>query len=322
MLNDDGSVQVDSTGTPIATYDQTTILNLSRVFTGWNCQDIPDPNINPYDCNYGYPLAATGIHDEGQKVLFGSVVIPAGQDAATDRSMALQAVFNHPNVPPYISHILIQRLVKSNPSPAYIARISSVFKNDGNGVRGNLAAVVRAILLDPEARAGDATPAGNDGFLQEPLLFQTFGMSLLGITQTDGEPTYVPGDLGEDYDYAQTVFGYYTPTYKIPGTSIVSPEFTILNNLSVIQRSQYWWGMIQGSIDGFQRLPNYLYSTFTNVPDMVDALNHLLYHGMMPANEQAAIIAYCNTLDPTNVQAQLDAAVFLAGNGDSYNVSQ
>jgi hypothetical protein len=90
----------------------------------------------------------------------------------------------------------------------------------------------------------------------------------------------------------------------------------------MIQRSQLWWGMIQGSVQGFDRQPNYLYNTFTNVPDMVDALNHLLYHGRMSASEQAAILSYCQGMDPKNVAAQLDIAVFLAGNGDSYNVSQ
>ncbi len=276
MLNDDGTVQLDSSGTPIASYDQATIIDLSRVFTGWNCDQTPDPLLAPYGCNYAFPLVATeSLHDHGQKVLFGTTILPAGQDAATDRTMALNAVFNHPNVPPYVSRILIQRLVKSSPSSAYVSRISAVFKDDGTGVRGNLAAVVRAILLDPEARAGDTTPSASDGYLQEPLLWETFGMSLLGMVSTDGEPTYVPGELGEDFDYAPTVFGFYSPTYDIPGTTINSPEFMLLNNLSMIQRSQLWWGMIQGSVQGFDRQPNYLYNTFTNVPDMVDALRNL-----------------------------------------------
>ncbi len=292
--------------------------------TGWWCDNTPDAFENPYGANYALPLVANeSQHDHGQKVLFGTVTLPAGQDAATDRAAAINAIFQHPNVPPYVSRILIQRLVKSNPSPAYISRISAVFKDDGTGVRGNLAAVVKTILLDPEARAGDTVASASDGFLQEPLLFETFGMNLLGLVQTDGEPTYVPGQLGENFDYAPTVFSFYAPTDTIPGTTIVSPEFGLLNNLSLIQRSQMWWLMIEGGgAQGFNRQPNYLYSTFTNVPDMVDALNHMLYHGQMPAAEKAAIINYCATMDPNNLTAQLDIAVFLAGNGDSYNVSQ
>ena len=321
MLNDDGTQQLDQNGMQIPSYDQTTVLNLSRVFTGWDCDHSPDPVMNAGGCNYANPLLATQSHDQGQKVLFGNITLPAGQDAATDRDMAIAAVFNQPNVPPFVSRILIQRLVKSQPSPAYVGRISAIFKNDGKGVRGNLAAVVQAILLDPEARSGDTTATSTDGFLQEPLLFTTFGMSMLGMNSTDGEPTYVPGELGEDFDYSATVFGYYSPSYVIPGTTINSPESQIFNNLSMVQRSQFWWGMIQGSVAGFERLPNYLYTTFTTVPDMLDAVNHLLYHGTMSSDQQAAILAYCNTMDPNNVTAQLDAVVFLAGNGDSYNVS-
>jgi uncharacterized protein (DUF1800 family) len=324
MLNDDGSVQLDANKHPIPSYDQATVLDLSRVFTGWWCDNTPDPYFTPWGNNYALPLVADEVeHDHGQKVLFDKVTLPAGQDAATDRNAAIDAIFQHPNVPPYVSRILIQRLVKSNPTPAYISRMSAVFKDDGTGVRGNLAAVVKAILLDPEARAGDTAASANDGFLQEPLLFQTFGMNLLGLVQSDGEPTYVPGQLGEDFDYAPTVFGFYSPTDTIPGTAIGSPEFTLLNNLSLIQRSQMWWLMIQGGgSQGFNRQTNYLYSTFTNLPDMIDALDHMLYHGQMPAAEKAAIIAFCATMDPNNLTAQLDIAIFLAGNGDSYNVSQ
>ena len=323
MLNDDGSVQVDPTGAAIPSYTQATVLDLSRVFTGWNVDTTPDPYFYVFGSNYAKPLVANEAqHDHGQKLLFGTVVLPAGQDAANDRTIALNAIFNHQNVPPYVSRILIQRLVKSSPSPAYVKRISSVFKNDGTGVRGNLAAVVRAILLDPEARIGDTAPAADDGFFQEPLLFMTFGMNLLGITQTDDQPTYVPAQLGEDYDYSKTVFGYYSPTYVIPGTDINSPEFQLLNDITMIRRSQYWWEMVQGEGSGFNRMPNYLYRTFTNIPDLVDGLNHLLYHGQMTSHVQNAIINYCSTMDPSNMTAQFDAAVFLAGNADSYNVSR
>ncbi len=323
LLNDDGSVQVDSSGAAIPSYSQATVLDLSRVFTGWNVDTTPDPTFTAFEANYSMPLVANEAqHDHGEKTLFGTTVLPAGQDAATDRAMALDAIFNHQNVPPYVSRILIQRLVKSSPSPAYVSRISAVFKDDGTGTRGNLAAVVRAILLDPEARIGDTTPTADDGFLQEPLLFLTFGMNLLGITQSDGQPTYIPGQLGEEYDYASTVFGYYGPTYKIPGTDINSPEFALLNDVTMIRRSQYLWEMVVGGQGGFPKLPSYLYTTFTNVPDLVEALNHLLYHGRMTAHMQNTIITYCSSMDPSDKTAQFNAAVFLAANADSYNVSR
>ncbi len=132
-------------------------------------------SLHSYGADWSQPLVANqSQHDKGQKTLFGNVTLPAGQTAEQDRTMALDAIFAHPNVPPFISRILIQRLVKSDPSPDYVKRISAVFKDNGKGIRGDLSAVVRAILLDPEARSGDSSPSPSDGFLQEPYLFETF----------------------------------------------------------------------------------------------------------------------------------------------------
>jgi uncharacterized protein (DUF1800 family) len=318
LLNEDGTFQLDSTGTPRAAYDQSTILDLSRALTGWNYAPPVNPNYTFYGVDYSQPMVARETqHDRQAKVLFGSVSLPPGQSAATDRKMALDAVFLHPNVPPFVSRILIQRLVKSNPSGDYIRRITQVFKDDGQGVRGNLAAVVEAILLDPEARSGDTTASASDGFLQEPLLAVIQVMTLLQEDTFDGQPTYLPGYLGEDYFYPALVFGFYSPDFNIPGTEIKSPEFSLYNNLTAIHRSQVLWKMIVASSSA----PNYLHSTFTTVPDMVDALNHLLYHGKMSASVQAIIVGYCTGLkQPLSVQ--LDTAIFLAINGASSQVSQ
>jgi hypothetical protein len=325
LLNDNGTLQLDPTGSPIPAYDQSTILDLSRALTGW-WYAIPavNPDMTFSGIDYSQPMAPIArTHDPGQKILFGTVVLPAGQDAATDRQMALDAVFNHPNVPPFVSRILIQRLVKSSPSSGYVGRISKVFKDDGNGVRGNLAAIVRAILLDPEARAGDTNPAADDGFLQEPLFAQIYAMSLLQDSTIDDQPSYVPDQLGEPWMFSPLVFGFYSPSYVIPGTNINSPEFGLFNNLTAIQRSTYLWAMVEGGVNGFRRQPaNYLYSNFTTVPDMVDALNHLLYHGQMPAATQTTIINYCTGLGANNPSMQLDTAIFLALNGAAYQVSQ
>lgn len=325
LLNDDGTLQLDSTGNPIAAYDQSTIIDLSRALTGWwYAMPAITPDMTFSGIDYSQPMAPLArTHDPGQKTLFGTVVLPAGQDAATDRQMALDAVFNHPNVPPFVSRILIQRLVKSSPSSEYVGRISKVFKDDGNGVRGNLAAVVRAILLDPEARAGDTNPAADDGFLQEPLFAEIYTMSLLQDSTIDDQPTSMPDHLGEPWMFSPLVFGFYSPSYVIPGTNINSPEFGLFNNLTAIQRSTYLWAMVEGGVNGFRRQPtNYLYSNFTTVPDMVDALNHLLYHGQMPAATQTTIINYCTGLNANNPSMQLDTAIFLALNGAAYQVSQ
>jgi Protein of unknown function (DUF1800) len=325
LLNDDGSQQLDSSGDTIPTYSQDTVIALTRVFTGWV---YPTP-VNPADTLWGIdfsqPLAGNdSLHDHGTKVLFGTVQLPAGQSVLQDREMALDAIFNHPNLPPYISHILIQQLVTSNPSPAYIQRISNVFKNDGTGVRGNMGAVIRAILLDPEARRGDTTPSPSDGILQDPVRFQLFAMSALQTIASDDQPDYLAKALGENWWYAPTVFGFYSPTYTIPGTTITSPEFMLFNNLLAVQRSEVLWGIITAQQPGYStnyEASSWLFNTFTTVPTMVDALNHLLYHGQMSPQEQAIIIGYCNGLNPFDVQLQLQSAAFLALNADSYNVS-
>jgi uncharacterized protein (DUF1800 family) len=324
MLNDDGTVQTDSSGNPIPTYTQSTVVDLTRALTGW----VPPIEVNPDDTAWGVdfsqPIAPNeSTHDHNAKLLFGAVKLPAGQSIIQDRDMALDAIFHHPNLPPFISHLLIQRLVKSNPSPAYIQRMSAVFEDDGTGVRGNMDALIRAILLDPEARQGDTQPSANDGFLQEPLLFQIFAMSALQSVGTDDQGNYLARTLGEPWWTSPTVFGYYSPSYNIPGTSINSPEFMLWNNVFVVQRSEALWGIVTGTLPGFTQYSgsSWLFNNFTTVPEMIDALNHLLYHGQMPQQQQDAITAYCSQLNPFDTALQLQSAIFLALNSDSYNVS-
>ncbi len=323
MLNDDGSLQRTANGEVIPTYDQNTILDLSRAFTGWNYGPVVNSQYVSYGIDFSQPLAPFDqYHDHGAKTLFGSVSLPAGQDITTDRTAALNAIFNHSNLPPFVAVRLIQQLVKSNPTPAYVGRISAVFVNNGKGVRGDMTAIVSAILLDPEARAGDtAQVAANDGFLQDPLLFEAFAMNALQQTQWDGEPVYLPGKLGEDFWHPNSVFGFFPATYQIPGTTINSPQFDLLNNLTQLHRAQYLWGIISGQTSGF--LPQYqanswLFTAFTNVPDLITGLNHQLFHGQMPPATQSEILNYCSGI--SNQNDAFAAAIFLAMNSDSYNV--
>lgn len=323
MLNDDGTVQTGSDGNPIPAYSEDTVLEVSRALTGWVKGPVTNPSDTFYGVDWSSPMVANeSQHDEGQKTIFNST-LSAGQTAAEDRTMALDAIFAHPNVPPFVSRILIQRLVKSNPSPDYVKRIATVFENDGNGVRGNLAAVVRAILLDSEARLGDTNPSPSDGFLQEPYLFETFAMNIIGWTTADDQPTYLSCSLQECIYNSSTVFGFFSPSYTIPGTTINSPEFQILNDITRINRSQVLWGMITGQQGGFHPLnpAGWLFHNFKTIPALVDALNHLAYHGQMSAKEQNFIINYCKSLQTTDPMLPAEDAVFLALNADSYTVA-
>lgn len=325
LLNQDGSLQLTADGQPIPTYDQNTLLDLTRALTGWNYAAPVDPSFTSQGIDYSQPLIARDdLHDHGAKTLFGSIHLPAGQDIVADRAQALDSIFNHPNLPPFVSRILIQHLVKSNPSPAYIQRIGNVFKDNGRGVRGDMAAVVSAILLDPEARVGDSRPSPDDGFLQDPVLFQAFAINALQQDYPDNQPTFTPGQIGQPFWYAPSVNGFYSPAALIPGTSILSPEFSLWNNLSLVHRSQLLYGIISGSVNGFGNdyiNRSWLFQNFKNVPDLVDALDHLLYHGTMPPATKSSIVDYCASLDPANPRQQFLSAIFLALNSDSFNVT-
>src|SRR5579883_593659 len=205
MLNQDGTPQLAG-GQPIPTYNQNTITTFAHVFTGWNWYDCdtsgydnfvycgPDYQNNganflhpmvPYETrppnetgnppDYNYHDNGTHTDDLHNKQLLsytGAVnggLLADGGSAASDLQFALDNIFNHPNVGPFIGKQLIQRLVTSNPSPAYVQRVAAVFNNDGTGVRGNLKAVVQAILLDPEARYGQWRNPDSSGKLREPV---------------------------------------------------------------------------------------------------------------------------------------------------------
>ena len=323
LLNDDGTPKLDSNGQPLPTYDQNTVIELSRIFTGWELHPVVNQASTLWGVDYSQLLVAVeSEHDTGSKTLFGTTVIPANGTTTQDRDLALNAIFAHPNLPPFVSRILIQKLVKSSPTPAYVQRISDVFKDDGNGTRGNLAAVITAILLDPEARSGDSNPSPDDGFVQEPLLFETFALSALQNSGTDDQFSYWPQNIGENFWILPSVFSFYSPSYLIPGTTINSPEFSLLNNATSVHRSQLLWGIVTGQQPGLNPNPNaWLYQNFHDVSSLIEALNHLLYHGTMSPAEQSDIAAYCATLDPADLQSQLYSAVFLAMNSDSYTVS-
>ncbi len=323
LLNDDGTPKLDNNGQPIPTYDQTTVIALSRVFTGWELHPVVTQAATLSGIDYSQLLVAVeSEHDTGSKTLFGTTIIPASGTTTQDRDLALDAIFAHPNLPPFVSRILIQKLVKSSPTPAYVQRITNVFKDNGSGTRGDLAAVISAILLDPEARSGDSSPSPDDGFVQEPLLFETFALSALQNSGNDDQFSYWPQDIDENFWVLPSVFSFYSPSYLIPGTTINSPEFSLLNNSTSVHRSQLLWGIVTGEQPGLN--PNttaWLYQNFHDVPSLIEALNHLLYHGTMSPAEQSDIAAYCATLDPTDLQTQFYSAVFLAMNSDSYTVS-
>jgi uncharacterized protein (DUF1800 family) len=173
QLQPDGTLVLGDDGLPIPTYNQTTITEMAKVFTGWA---YPSTNLNNFrtaGANHFSPLQLfPAFHEDGPKNLAPvlDTPIPAGQGGTRDLQIALDALFNHPNTPPFISKLLIQRLVTSNPSPGYVYRVAEKFRNNGSGTRGDLGAVVRAILTDYEARSPDVAANVAFGKLKEPIL--------------------------------------------------------------------------------------------------------------------------------------------------------
>ena len=248
-LNLDGTAQLDANGKPIPTYAAEDVSGLSKVFTGYSYYS-PTPTNNTFLGRNKDPtaivrpmIAYPSFHSTSAKSFLGTT-IPASaiSDPQGDLRIALDALFNHPNVGPFISRQLIQRLVTSNPSPAYVARVAMVFNNHGGGVRGDLKAVVRAILLDPEARSAGIAAGPNFGKLREPVVRMGNWARAFGATsQTGGwliPSTSANTSLSQSALASPSVFNFWRPGYSPPSTKIgalglVGPEFQVVDEVSV-----------------------------------------------------------------------------------------
>ena len=292
QLQPDGTLRLDAAGLPIPTYDQTTITELAKVFTGWA---YPSTNLAAFrtaSTNYFSPMQLfPAFHDDTVKNLtpVTSTPIPAAQGGTQDLKLALDALFNHANTPPFISKLLIQRLVTSNPSPGYVYRVAQKFVNNGSGTRGDLAAVVRAILTDYEARSPAVAGNATYGKLKEPLLRLTGLMRSFGASSTSGRylgyrhtafnlpidgTTPKPADskditatlssainihntLGNIAQAAlrsPTVFNFYHPDYVLPGplaaAGLVAPEFEITDDNYAISVPNYLRTFVNATTTG------------------------------------------------------------------------
>jgi uncharacterized protein (DUF1800 family) len=234
-LAPDGSIRRDAQGQPIPTYDQAVIESFARVFTGWmfaGSASFLQPSFN-----FDEPMQPfQNFHDTDAKTLLRGTTLPANQGARADLEAALDNLFAHPNVGPFISKQLIQRLTSSNPSPAYVARIAARFDDNGRGVRGDLAAVVRAILLDDEARRPAASAAGK---LTEPLLRLTALWRAFDGRSASGRYRLNNADVlvGQGPLRSPSVFNFYRPDFAPPGemrsAGLVAPEMEITNEATV-----------------------------------------------------------------------------------------
>ena len=244
-LNPDGSTVIEN-GKPAETYSQNDILGLARVFTGWT-YGVPRTNTNPEHMRAPMSLVAAN-HSTLEKKFLG-VTIPAGTDGVASLKIALDTLANHPNVGPFIGRQLIQRLVTSNPSASYIGRVSAAFNNNGGGVRGDMKAVIRAVLLDAEALDDGKLTVPEWGKLREPMLRYVQWARTFKATSPTGQwnigNTSDPSTrFGQSPFRSPSVFNFFRPGYVPPNTSIgakqlVAPELQITNESSTIGYVNY-----------------------------------------------------------------------------------
>ncbi len=334
LLNNDGSPRTRADGTIIPTYDQFAVTELARALTGWRFA----PDIGPGITNYRDPMvASTARHDAGSKTLLNGFVIPPGRSPDQDLNGALDNIFLHPNIGPYVSRHLIKSLVTSNPSPAYIQRVATVFNDNGSAVRGDMRAVVKAVLLDPEAR--QPTPASADfGHLKEPVLFalnllrSTNARSADGKTTSDGYLNPTVSALGQDVFRPATVFSYYPAFYQAPGTTIVGPEFGIFDQTTALKRANFVNTMVFSNIPATAATGNapngtsldlsVLTALAADPAALVQRLNHSFLHDSMSPQMQTEISNAVNAVPATNPLLRAQTALYLVASSSQYQVQR
>ena len=315
QLNLDGSLMLDRLGQPIPTYTQTDVRQMALALTGWtygNSSGIPpvNPNSNYYP---GPMLQIQSRHDTTAKNILGQP-LAAGQTIVQDLDGAIDIIFNHPNIAPFIATRLIRGLVTSNPSPAYIARVAAVFNNNGQGVRGDMKAVITAILLDSEAR-NDAPP-GDFGRLRTPVQHTIALMRALSMSV--GQPSqfaYIYYSMSEGMLDAPSVFGHYSPLFHVPRTALFGPEFQIYSPTDAVNRANLFYSMMFNPWPINPALQPFV-SVAGNPSALVNAVDNALLFGRMSAATRTAILGALPTQYDNNQRAL--TALYLAAMSGEY----
>jgi uncharacterized protein (DUF1800 family) len=327
-LNEDGSRRRDAAGEFIPTYAQDDVSGLARVFTGWSWGG-PDRSVERWHGWVGgrnwreqmgnYP----DFHSSSEKSFLG-ISIPAGTSGEESLRIALDRLFNHPNVGPFIGRQLIQRFVTSNPSPAYIERVARAFNDDGQGIRGDMRAVLRAVLLDPEARDPATSTGQTWGKLREPVV--RFGNWMRAFDARSERGTYAiwnlednVSSLGQNPLRAPSVFNWFRPDYAPPGPILaqgrVAPEFQITHETTVSGYANFVaWNVERGHGWGSSAiLADYSSEiALAGTPGaLMDRLNLLLTAGRMTPATREIIIGAINEVPSSQPARRVHIAVAL-----------
>lgn len=321
-LNMDGSLQLDNQGQPIPTYDQHTLREIARALTGWTYPT--QPGNTPQGTNWEYFVGVMeprpGNHDTGSKTVLNGQVIPAGQTVTQDLESVIDNIFQHPNVPPFVATRLIRAFVTSNPSPGYIERVAQVFENNGSNVRGDLWAVLKAVLTDTEAQ----TPVSVDsGHLKDPVLHVLNLARALGAQVNDPNMYgYIFRNLGELVLSPTTVFSFYSPLAPLPGhNGMFGPEFQIYSPGLAIQRANFIYDILNGQMGSSLAFSLAPFTAVANDPAaLIEKVNQTLFFGQMSNALKQTLI----TLTQATPYAQDRAlgALYLAAISSEYAVQR
>ena len=339
LLNADGTPQTDSAGAPVAAYTNTDVKEVARALTGWTYARLDGAPVSDYNkIDYSKPMILyPARYDTGSKTFLGKTVAAnAAQQASVDA--VLDAVFNHPNTGPFICKRLIQQLVIANPTPAYVGRVSAVFANNGAGVRGDMKAVIKAILTDSEARGSAAIP----GKVKEPVLLATSLARAIGFT-TDGYSLYTrDSGMGQRPFSSPSVFNHYPYDFPLPlGDGAVSPVSKLMTTSTSIARHNfvYDWTVGGDQTRGeFQPQTVITGSTGTQLgwaawealaadeTKLLDRINLVLLNGTMTSAQRQALssaMAAIKNDDPA-VQARkrVQVALYVAASSPMFQVDR
>jgi uncharacterized protein (DUF1800 family) len=341
MLNADGTPQTDGSGAILAAYDQSAVDGFTKIFTGWTYP----PQLAGGIIDYATPMRIVdGNHDTGDKLLLGNVTRGGCGSSVTgcgvaDLDYAIDNIFFHSNVGPFICKQLIQQLVTSNPTPGYVSRVAAVFDNNGSGTRGSMAAVVKAILMDSEARgSGPADP--NYGHLKEPVLMAThllraFGArSFDGLASSDGYINPQTLNMGQDLWKPPTVFSYFPADFEVPGVAgVAGPEFGILSATTSLRRVNFVNTMVFTGIPkttgtntnapaGTSLNIDALYFLASDATRLVDEVNMRLFGGGVSAAMRTNMITAVNAVSAQNSKLRIQQAIYLAATSSQFQVQR
>ena len=329
-LNLDGTPVLDGAGNPIPTYAQTDITNLAAVFTGWTYDG--QSNTDPSYVLKPMVNKAANFAGGAKKVL--DVDVPASADGPKAMQIALDTLANHPNVGPFIGRQLIQRLVCSNPSAAYVKRVAQAFNDNGAGQRGDMKAVIRAVLLDDEARSiGTAPDAGR---LREPVVRllqwgRTFKVTSSTGLWTIGDTSSPANRLAQSPLRSGSVFNFFRPGYVLPNSElgtggVTAPEFQLCNESSVAAYVNFMQSVIANGF-GTDVKPDYTdeLALAADATALVAHVALLLTGSTLSTATQTAITNAVETIKPTTDAAKLNrvcAAILMVMAGPEYLVQK